>query len=137
MGLFMRKASVILDTNILLLIGSQGIDVFTEIDALMTVPYECCVVENTYRELEHIIAGKTKASGKDKFNAKLALIMAKQKGLKTLSCSQQEPLVDDTIVRLANEKTFVATLDKALQTRLKAKKAKIITVRQHRLVLTE
>ncbi|MCF7798269.1 hypothetical protein K9M74_00025 [Candidatus Woesearchaeota archaeon] len=130
MGLFTKKAKVIIDTNFLLLPGSEGIDIYTEIDRLVTESYELCVMENSYRELQHIMDGQTKAKGKDKFNAKLGFIMAKQKGLKSLACSSKEPLVDDNIVRIANEKTYVATLDKGLQKRLQKKQAKIITVRQ-------
>ncbi len=137
MGLFVKKVKVIVDTNFLMLPASQGLDFYTQIDQLMTLPYELCVMENSFRELQHIMDDQTKAKGKDKFNAKLGFIMAKQKGLKTLSCSSEEPLVDDNIVRLANEKVFVATLDKELQKRLKGKKAKIITVRQNRLVVHE
>lgn len=138
MGLFTTKARVILDTNFLLLPGSQGLDIYTEIDRLLLVPYTFFVMENSYKELQNIIEGKTKAKGKDKFNAKLGFILAKQKGLKTLACSSKEPLVDDNIVRIANEKTYVATLDKGLQKRLREKQAKIITVRQkNRLVLLE
>ncbi len=137
MSLFTKRARVIIDTNFLLLPSSQGIDIYSEINRVLTVPYELCVLENTYRELQHIIDGKTKAKGDDKFNAKLGFIMAKQKGLKILACSSKEPLVDDNIVRVANEKTFVATLDKELQKRLQKKGAKIITVRQknHLIVL--
>ncbi len=128
-----KKARLFFDTNALLLLGSKGLDVYTEANRLIMEPVESCIVNTTIDELKNIIEGLTGANGKDKFNAKLGLIFIKQKGLKVVRSSSSDRLVDDTFVRIADEKTYVVTLDKALQKRLKEKKATIITVRQNRL----
>lgn len=136
LGIGKSRAKVILDTNFLMLPGSKGLDIFTEIQRLMNEPYDLYVLTATFTELENIAKGNTatKTKGADKFNAKLAFVMAKQKGLKTLRSSSKNTLVDDQIIDLANEQTYVATLDKGLQKRLEKKQAHIITVRQNRLV---
>ena len=121
------KAKVFFDTNFLMLLGSQGLDIFTAVSDLLEEPYELCVLDATLRELRNIFEGKTKAKGADKFNAKLGYILAKQKGLKTVRSSTAH--VDDALVTVANENTYVATLDKTLQGRLKEQGATIIYVK--------
>jgi uncharacterized protein len=124
-----NKKIVILDTNILLLPGQVGVDIYTEIDKIMTFPYEFCVIEDSIKELQKIIDGNPKKS-KDKFNAKLAFIMVKQKGLKVLNNSANT--VDDTIVDLSNSNVFVATQDKQLQKRVEERGAKLLLLRQQK-----
>ena len=126
-----KKASVIFDTNILLLPGSRGFDVFTAIETLMQEPFQLCVIDQSYRELKAIADGKTKKNkGKDKFNAKLGIILAKQKGLKSISSSRKPSLVDDQLVALAKPGVYIVTLDKTLQKRVLKKGAKVITMGQ-------
>jgi rRNA-processing protein FCF1 len=132
-----KKARLFFDTNSLLLLGSKGIDVYAEANRLVMEPVESCVVDTTLTELKNIIEGLTGANGKDKFNAKLGYIFVKQKGLKVVRSSSEDRLVDDTLARIADEHTYVVTLDKGLQKRLKEKRAKIITVRQNRLELKQ
>lgn len=127
--LFKKKAKVILDTNFLLLPGSKAIDVFSGIEQAMDVPFKMCVMQHTLEELKGLLKGKKK----DSFNAKLGFILAKQKGLKALSSSQK--LADDAIVDRVDEKTYVATLDRDLQKRVKDKGGRIISIRQKRVVL--
>jgi rRNA-processing protein FCF1 len=135
--LLKNKAKLIVDTNAFLLMGSKGIDVLTEAEELITEPVEAVVIDNTLKELLKIAEGRTFAKGKDKFNAKLGFIFIKQKGLKIIKSKKEDKLVDDTIVRIADETTYVVTLDKELQKRLKEKQSKIITLRQKRLTFLE
>jgi len=131
-NLFLKKTLVILDTNFLLLPGSQGIDVFSEITFLVDELIELAIVESTNWELQNIIDGlaKGKTKGSDKFNAKLGLILAKQKDLKVLKSSQITTFADDAIVEFVKEGVFVATLDKGLQKRVIAKGGKVVFVKQ-------
>ena len=131
LNLFKKKKKVILDTNILLLPGQIGLDIFTEIDKTMTGPYELYIINNSLKELRSIMDGETKLKKKsDKFNAKLGFIMVKQKGLKTLPDSSN--LVDNTIVDISNSDVYVVTQDKELQKRVEEKGAKLLLLRQQK-----
>lgn len=138
-SLFSKKTRVIIDTNFLLLPGSQGIDIFTEVQQLIDGSLELCIVESTNWELQNIIDGlaKGKTKGSDKFNAKLGLILAKQKGLKVLKSSQITNFADQAILELSKEGMYVATLDKELQGLVKKKGGKVITVRQKKHLVVQ
>ena len=90
----------------------------------MQHPYELFILDKTIMELNKIIEEQ---KGKDKVAAKLALqlIEGKVNLIKT-----DAGLVDDLIVELADENTFVCTQDMVLKQRLKAKKIAIICMRQ-------
>lgn len=127
-----KKTMVIIDTNFLMLPGSRGIDIFSEIAKLMDEPHELYVVDKTLEELQTIISKDGKK--KDGFNAKLGFILAKQKSLKTLTSSKEE-YVDSAIVRIVSQspqKTIVATQDKELQGELKKLSVRIITIKQQK-----
>jgi len=131
LNLFKNKKRVILDTNMFLLPGQSGIDIFTQIDKAMSDSYEFCIIEDSFNELKKIIEGKPKKK-KDKFNAKLGLIMAKQKDLKVLSNLSKEASVDDSIIHYSNKDTFIASLDKELQKKVTEKGAKLLLLRQQK-----
>ncbi|MBN1175906.1 hypothetical protein JXA48_04650 [Candidatus Woesearchaeota archaeon] len=130
MGLFTKKAKVILDTNFLLQLG-KGVDIFTEIERVIVEPYELYYIDQTLIELKNIMDGKAKGrtKGADKFNAKLAFILIQQKGLKTLKSSSE--YVDDAIVAIAEKGVYVATMDANLQRRVDKKGAKVLITRQN------
>ena len=115
---------IILDTNALMAIAEFKIDIFSEIKRIMQHPYELFILDKTIMELNKIIEEQ---KGKDKVAAKLALqlIEGKVNLIKT-----DAGLVDDLIVELADENTFVCTQDMVLKQRLKAKKIAIICMRQ-------
>lgn len=125
------KKKVILDTNFLLIPGQFKVDIFTEIEKLMSEPFVLCIVDKALAELNKLtVTGKEK----DRFAAKLALALIRQKNLKTLR-SFSKKSVDDIIVKKADKNTFIATQDKALRKRLKEKKAKIIGLRQKKYLV--
>ncbi len=131
------KPFVIIDTNFLLLPGSQGIDIFYLIKELIDEPVELVVVEPTIWELQTIVDGISrsrnkhgKIKGSDKFNAKLGLVLAKQKGLKVLKPSQITSFADEAILSFVKKGSYVATLDKALQNKVLAREGKVIFVKQ-------
>nr|MCK4929559.1 nucleotide-binding protein [Nanoarchaeota archaeon] len=127
----MKKKKVILDTNFLLIPGQFKVDIFTEIEKLMSEPFVLCIVDKALAELNKLtVAGKEK----DRFAAKLALVLIRQKNLKTLR-SFSKKSVDDIIVKKADNNTFIATQDKALRKRLKLKQAKIIGLRQKKYLI--
>ena len=128
--LFKKKTKVILDTNFLFIPGDIGVDVFSEIERIMREPYELCVMDSTIKELENLII--TTAKQKQGLNAKLGLILIKQKNLKTINGSSNN-YADASILEYAAknpEKTIIATQDKDLKQKLKKIPVRIITLRQ-------
>ncbi|MGM5481491.1 MAG: PIN domain-containing protein [Nanobdellota archaeon] len=138
-----KKTRILLDTNILLLPGQSGIDIFTEIDRIADFPYVFCTTEDVYEELLAISKGQTirrrlfahrktkkSAKGADKQSAKLGYILGKQKDLKTISRSSKQRSADETILSVADKDSMVATLDKELQDKLRANGVPVITLRQ-------
>ncbi|RME52857.1 hypothetical protein D6783_03525 [Candidatus Woesearchaeota archaeon] len=123
-----RAALVLLDTNILLLPGQCGIDIFTEIRRLLDQPHEICIVEPTLKELQTI---QQTGKARDQRAAKLAADLIKHKALKTISCSTSR-YADDALVELARPGVYVATQDAALQQRVKEKGGSVIGVRQRK-----
>ncbi len=130
----MKKKQVILDTNFLLIPGQFKVDIFTQIQEIMNEPFELCIVDKSIKELNKVAAtGKEK----DRFASKLALVLIRQKNLKTLHSFGSKKSVDDIIVKKADSNTFIATQDKALRERVREKGAKIIGMRQKKyLVIT-
>ena len=121
------KKKVIIDTNFLLIPGQFKVDIFSEIEKLMPEPYDLCIVEKTIGELERIVMSAKQA---DKFAAKLALVLAAQKGLKRLPSSKDKVSADDDIVDASDENTYVATQDSLLRKRVAKKRGKVIGLRQ-------
>lgn len=121
------KTKVILDTNFLMIPGTLGIDIFTEIKRIVQEPVDICVLDQTIQELEKLM---TKNKGKESFNAKLGYIMVKQKSLKTIKGSLS--YVDDSIVDYIKRypTTIVATQDKLLKAKVKQQKARVIYLKQ-------
>lgn len=126
------KKKVIIDTNFLLIPGQFKVDIFTEIKKLMNEPFYLCIVDQTMTELNKLAAA---GKEKDRFAAKLALVLVRQKNLKTLHSFASKKSVDDIIVKQSDENTFIATQDKALRQRLREKSAKIIGMRQKKYLV--
>jgi rRNA-processing protein FCF1 len=128
----MDKKKVILDTNFLIIPGTLMVDIFTELERIMSVPYELCYIDKTIDELKKLsVFGKEK----ERFAAKLAIVLIRQKSLKSLPSSKEERSVDDSIVRYANKDSYVATQDKALKERVVEKEAKIVVLRQKKYLV--
>ena len=118
---------IIIDTNFLLIPAQFKVDIFTEINRIMQEPYELCIVDKTIDELNSI---KTKASGRDKRAADLALQLLKAKKIKHLK-TEKNLNTDKLIVKLAKSPDcVVATQDVALKRVLKQNKVKLIVLRQ-------
>ena len=119
---------IILDTNFLMIPGQFKVDIFAEIERIMDFKYELCLYKGTITELKKLAET---AKLVDRVAAKLALVMIKQKGLKTLPSSSNK-LVDDVIVEKAEDNTIVATVDSGLKKRLKQQNIKTIVLRQRK-----
>lgn len=122
---------IILDTNFLLIPAQFGVDIFSEIERIIDLPYELCIVDSTLDELEKI---KKTASGKDKRAAALALQLVAKKGIRPLK-TEKNLNTDKLIVELSKSlNCVVATQDMTLKRILKQKNTKLIVLRQKRFL---
>lgn len=131
LGLFKKKTKVILDTNFLFIPGDVGFDIFSGIKDLLVEPFEFCVLDSTIFELNKVLS--TSARQKQGLNAKLALILIKQKNLKTLRGFSSN-YADDAILDYAakNPGVVVATQDRDLKLKLKKLSVRVIVLRQRK-----
>jgi hypothetical protein len=119
---------VIVDTNALVSAVEWRVDLWSELERILVVPFTVAVVEGTFAELDAVAA----KSGKHKQRVKVAKMLLVKKGVERLPGAGH---VDDVIVGLADRKsTFVVTQDQALKRRLKAKGVPVITIRQKKFL---
>ena len=84
----------------------------------MNEPYDLCIFQETIQELSNI----AEKASKDKNNAKIALMLIKQKNLKSLKNSSiEKSYIDRIILSNIDSKCIVCTQDQALKRLLKAK----------------
>jgi len=111
-----RKIGILLDTNILMLIG-RGIDIFTQIEELLDTKPEYYVIEPVVKELEKIVAH---GGVKERKAAKLALELVKKKCRVIEISLSPDKSVDDLLLEIALREGFiVATNDRELRRRLR------------------
>lgn len=121
---------IILDTNFLTIPYKFKVDIFEEIDNLISEEHEIITLDGVVRELEHL----SKETGENAAAARIGLDLLKKNQVKIIPV--QEKNVDDAIVELSNQETLVATNDKQLINRLKTKSVKVIYLRgKNRLVV--
>jgi len=128
----MDKKKVIIDTNFLMIPGTLMVDIFSELERIMEYPYELCYVDRSIEELNKLAVFSKE---KERLAAKLAIVLIRQKSLKSLPSSKEDKSVDDTIVRYADKDSYVATQDKALKERVKGKKARAVVLRQKKYLV--
>jgi len=106
---------IILDTNFLMIPSKFNVDIFSEIDRIITKSYTLHFLDKSIDELKKIKGNK------------LALQLAEK--LKIIKTKENLD-VDSTLVKLSDKNTIIATNDKGLKQRLRKKKSKIITLKQ-------
>ena len=108
---------IIIDTNFLMIPSQFKIDIFAEMDRVMSEPYQLCVFRASVEELEKLKEKKDK----DRQHVLVALKLIKQKNLKTLPNSVNEKYADKSILEGVTNKDIVCTQDKELKRALKTK----------------
>ncbi len=114
---------IILDSNFLTIPYQFNIDIFEEIHRIMEEDYELITLDGVIEELEEL----KKSKGKDAIAAKIGLELIKKKNVKVIKTREKN--VDNTIIRIADKNTIVATNDKELRQKLKNKNIKTIYLR--------
>jgi len=120
---------VILDTNVLMLPGTLGFDVFAETERL-SGPATFCVIDKSIDELNKLALHSKK--GKDKNAARLALQLIEKKGIIIIPTSGSS-YADEHLLNM--EGYAIATIDKALLAALKQRGRQAITLRQKKYMV--
>lgn len=128
---------ILFDTNFLTIPYQYGIDVLTEIEALIPEKHEISVPSSVIRELEKL-GGES--HGRDSVAARVALQMIKKSGEITIIDVHENTGVDDTLLDLAVKNkpdVFVCTNDKILRRKLKENGVRTVCMRgKDRLIIT-
>jgi hypothetical protein len=120
---------VIIDTNFLLIPGQFKVDIFSEIDRILTEKFELYIIDKTVDELDNILCNPV-VSGKDKAAARLAKALIKAKKpiyLKTEKNLNVDKLIENEALKGG---CIVATQDMALKRKLKENNIRLIVLRQ-------
>ena len=117
---------VILDTNAVMDMAEFKIDLFTELQRILDIPYQVCILEGTIKELEQIIQGQRMRFARA---AKMGLAILKSKKIKILP---GEGKVDDILVHYSQQGALVLTQDRELKRRLSRP---FLTIRQKKMVV--
>lgn len=122
-------ATIILDTNFLLIPGMFGVDIFSEIQRVYPFKSEFAIMRPTLDELAALAQGRNR----DGAAAKLGVGLIKAKNINTLPTAVKH--ADDAIVAAAEKlkkqgACLVATQDAQLRARLKKTGIRVIILRQ-------
>jgi uncharacterized protein len=124
---------VIIDTNFLLIPSEFKVDIFAEIKRLVPLDYKLFIMDGTIAELHKIMESKFNKS-KDKLNAKIGLQLVENKNIAKI---ESRGHVDDIIVDISDKETIVATSDRELRRRLRAKGIRLIGLRKKQYLILE
>lgn len=118
---------ILLDTNFLLIPAQFRIDIFQEIDRIITQKYDLIIIPHIINELNEI----AKKSKKYESEARIALELAKKCQIVEIDPPIQGiKEVDEVILQSAiNHKWIVATNDAALRKKLRSRQIPTITLR--------
>lgn len=122
---------IILDTNFLTIPYQFNVDIFAEIDRVVEGKYELTTLDCVVDELKKL----KKSRGKNAAAAKVSLILIKEKNVKVIKTNKKK--VDNTIYKIADENTIVATNDKELIKKLKNKNIKILYLRSKKHIVID
>ncbi len=119
-----HSASIVLDTNFLMLPVQFKIDIFEEFRGSELITFSACI-----KELEKIAAGRKK----DAAAAKIALNLVKKEKIRIVKTGKK---ADKAIMDYAaKNECAVATNDKKLLKALKNKGIKILRLRQRKFII--
>jgi hypothetical protein len=122
---------IILDTNFLTIPYQFNIDIFEEIGRVVEGNYELTTLDCVVEELKKL----KKFRGKSAAAAKVGLILIKEKNVKVIKTNEKK--VDNTIYKIADSNTIVATNDRDLIRKLKSKNIKILYLRGKKRIVIE
>ena len=140
----MPNRIVLLDTNFLLVPWQFGVDIFSELERICDFPFEPAVLAETVGELERLVSDKA-TSASDRKAARLGLQLIKAKCVRVIGPDRKVfKSADKAILEFASatakktgQQVAVATQDKELKMKLKAKGVTVAVLRQKRYVMLD
>ncbi|HUY00844.1 MAG TPA: hypothetical protein VMV49_14880 [Candidatus Deferrimicrobium sp.] len=119
---------ILLDTNFLLIPAQFGIDIFQELDRIISKQFELIIIPDIIEELKKI----SKGSIKRQKETNIALELSKRcKLIELNSTNHAFQTVDDHIIRSAvKNRWIVATNDRNLRKKLRAHQIPVIILRK-------
>ena len=122
---------ILLDTNFMMIPYKFGVDIFTQIDRILTFKYRLFVLDKTLEELKNIVE---KQKGKNREAAKIALKLTAIKNIGIIKTNGNKK-TDDAIIDLSSKNDYiVATQDKDLKRRLINRGTGVIVIRQKKIL---
>ncbi len=129
-------ATIVLDTNFLMIPSALGVDIISEIDRICSFRYDLAIVDKTKDELLGITKNQR---GKHKEAAKVALSVIENNNINIIATSSDGD-ADMAILSLADERgadMIVATQDSELKKKLRSKGVRLIVLRQKKYLKIE
>lgn len=117
---------ILIDTNAWMIAAEVKLDLFSEVERVLDIPFTIAVLPGTIQELGKI---EKEQPGKYRRAAKLALAIIRAKNLRILS---GEGYVDDLLVRHSQKGNIILTQDQELKRRLSRP---YLTIRQKKKVI--
>ncbi len=127
-GIIFISLVILLDANFLLIPAQFGVDIFQELDRLVSKKFELTILNKTIEELKNL----AKYSLKRQKEVQIALELAKKcKIIEIESSKDSFNNVDDIILHLAViNRWIVATNDRKLRKKLRANQISVIYLRK-------
>lgn len=134
----MKTKMIIIDTNALMAVGEQKMDIFRELERICLFPFTLAVLSGTVDELKKI---QQEQRGKYKTAANIALKLLSLKKVQVISSEEMsskesfKPCVDEELIKQSKKGNLILTQDKELKKRLTKP---FLTIRQKKkIVLVE
>ncbi len=133
LGKYRNMKKILLDTNVLMALGSLKLDIFSEIERICDFRHSIVTLDSNVRELELI---RERQPGKHGRHAKLALDILRHKKVRVVKSGKMP--ADNGIIELGEMEPkglVVATQDAALKKELKARGIPVISIRQKKYLV--
>lgn len=126
----MKTKMIIIDTNALMAVGEQKIDLFGELEKTCLFPFKLAILSGTVDELKKI---KEEQRGKYKMAANLALMLLELKKVQIISSEESsESYVDKELIKHSQQGKLILTQDKELKKHLTKP---FLTIRQKKRIV--
>jgi rRNA-processing protein FCF1 len=121
---------ILLDTNIIMACKQFKVDIFSEFDRICNFKFKIFVLDKSMTELEKIINTQ---KGGQREAAKFGLELLRHKNVEIITTSKKQ-YADDDLVDYSQKGYIIATQDKDLKRRLINQNARLITLRQKKIL---
>lgn len=118
--------TVIADTNFVVQCLARKIDLFSELERICDFPFEIKMLDKSLLELEKVAI---KGDSDERAGARLAKQLVQQERIGIIKTSEDKP-VDALLIKMAGPDMIIATQDRVVKEKVKAKGGRLIVIRQ-------